>query len=857
MNDTAYAAYNVLLPAEAEAAKSKLGAYTICNTLSNVNNIAPPCSTGDTNVKQCYKKLAVKTHPDKNPNDINAAEKFQDVNRAYTYTQPADQDKKCSAIKKPETLQPPPSQPAPQAPSQYDDDDVLFFNPHEVKRQPDENVSNYTSRVITMTLLGGASILLYNALKFFSPDGNLNNDSIAAIRNSLMGGAKGRGLMRKMQRQAEQVAIKNSSYHDTLYAPLPLPPRKARTNNPPINPTEAMDQALLNENIDITRNSFHRTNTINLHSVFIIVAVAAVSALSGADAFWPFSDSKGTVDSDGSSAPPQDTTSMQSDITSVAPISAPPPAPISAPPPAPPPAPTAAQQANDVVNPGYLKSIAIVEPKAPTLIETLEALIYKPSQTDLATRAEEARALVALNDLCDANLIPTVKCPGTLDGVVKTFEKHVLGSINQIPKYIASTGEEMCGRDYDPKSKQFGCFRNVIGVERSKDGSLVIKIDPVVLQNNADMLDQLIQDKHKGMTCLRQPLDFTAPDDTFNVQFNEFLYQVLVDLKNSGKLVRIIGQDHILASHVNIYIQIKFVQHLHAKTIPALRFVPVIKQGSINQDIIDAKKEFAILTAINGILFPTSNNVDGKISIRVDQLSKRAEEIMKDTAVRSAIKMFLAPVREVVDALAEEATDLAVVTARNLINGILRLIQGIPDTCGFTDRNSSLMTKTIVGVAFVGLVGTWVLNQIYKFTVGAPKAYIDAWNNRPQQNEKKQANKEGRWFPRLGAPRAVNGAPPAVNGAPPAVNEAPQAVNGAPQAVNGAPRAVNGALPAVNRAPAIMNGPNDLGGGKSRSRKRSACKRTRRKVYQHSKKQLQIKRRSSRKVRRYSRKGRK
>jgi len=109
MNDQAYAAYDRLSETAREAAKSELGAYTICNTLSSVNQIAPPCSTNDTKVKECYRKIALKTHPDKNPNDPIAEERFKDVARAYQHTQQADQDKKCSAIKKPETLQPPPS----------------------------------------------------------------------------------------------------------------------------------------------------------------------------------------------------------------------------------------------------------------------------------------------------------------------------------------------------------------------------------------------------------------------------------------------------------------------------------------------------------------------------------------------------------------------------------------------------------------------------------------------------------------------------------------------------------------------------------------------------------------------------
>lgn len=38
---------------------------------------------GEANIKRAYRKLSIKYHPDKNPGDEEAKEKFQEVARAY------------------------------------------------------------------------------------------------------------------------------------------------------------------------------------------------------------------------------------------------------------------------------------------------------------------------------------------------------------------------------------------------------------------------------------------------------------------------------------------------------------------------------------------------------------------------------------------------------------------------------------------------------------------------------------------------------------------------------------------------------------------------------------------------------
>ncbi|XP_049824955.1 dnaJ homolog subfamily C member 5 homolog isoform X2 [Aethina tumida] len=43
----------------------------------------PKTATGE-EIKKTYRRLALKYHPDKNPNNVEAAEKFKEINRAHT-----------------------------------------------------------------------------------------------------------------------------------------------------------------------------------------------------------------------------------------------------------------------------------------------------------------------------------------------------------------------------------------------------------------------------------------------------------------------------------------------------------------------------------------------------------------------------------------------------------------------------------------------------------------------------------------------------------------------------------------------------------------------------------------------------
>ncbi len=46
----------------------------------------------DTDIKKAYRKLAMTCHPDKNPDDPNAKEKFQAISEAYSIL--SDEEKK-------------------------------------------------------------------------------------------------------------------------------------------------------------------------------------------------------------------------------------------------------------------------------------------------------------------------------------------------------------------------------------------------------------------------------------------------------------------------------------------------------------------------------------------------------------------------------------------------------------------------------------------------------------------------------------------------------------------------------------------------------------------------------------------
>jgi molecular chaperone DnaJ len=48
----------------------------------------------DQELKTAYRKLAIKYHPDKNPNDATAEEKFKEAAEAYSVLSNADQRKR-------------------------------------------------------------------------------------------------------------------------------------------------------------------------------------------------------------------------------------------------------------------------------------------------------------------------------------------------------------------------------------------------------------------------------------------------------------------------------------------------------------------------------------------------------------------------------------------------------------------------------------------------------------------------------------------------------------------------------------------------------------------------------------------
>src|SRR4026209_2753442 len=52
-----------------------------------------PASATQDEIKKQYRKLAAKHHPDKNPNDPKAAERFQEISEAYQVLGDAEQRK--------------------------------------------------------------------------------------------------------------------------------------------------------------------------------------------------------------------------------------------------------------------------------------------------------------------------------------------------------------------------------------------------------------------------------------------------------------------------------------------------------------------------------------------------------------------------------------------------------------------------------------------------------------------------------------------------------------------------------------------------------------------------------------------
>src|ERR1700755_420395 len=55
--------------------------------------IGVPASASQDEIKKSYRKLAAKHHPDKNPNDPKAAERFKEISEAYQVLGDADKRK--------------------------------------------------------------------------------------------------------------------------------------------------------------------------------------------------------------------------------------------------------------------------------------------------------------------------------------------------------------------------------------------------------------------------------------------------------------------------------------------------------------------------------------------------------------------------------------------------------------------------------------------------------------------------------------------------------------------------------------------------------------------------------------------
>lgn len=257
--------------------KSQLGAYTICNTLSDIHKLDPPCTTGDTNVKDCYKKLALKVHPDKNPGDPAAADKFKQLSSTYTkVVEEADKNAKCSSTKMPDIQQRPSS-----ASPDYDEpSNSPIFNPDDTVRRPGESSSNYSRRMYIITLVSALSIVVYN---YFFSDDDYGTQSVSQLRGNMYGGGKGDNKERAQERRIRR---KQQDYGDKNRGKLDTPNPNRRNNlNVPENPLKEP----INQGIDITQyDPRNKKLRLDMASVCKLMTIVLITTLPASADAWSF-----------------------------------------------------------------------------------------------------------------------------------------------------------------------------------------------------------------------------------------------------------------------------------------------------------------------------------------------------------------------------------------------------------------------------------------------------------------------------------------------------------------------------------------------------------------------------------------
>src|SRR5436305_14132483 len=72
----------------------------MAQTKDYYNVIGVPASATQEEIKKQYRKLASKHHPDKNPNDPKAAERFKEISEAYQTLGDADKRKQYDEMRR-------------------------------------------------------------------------------------------------------------------------------------------------------------------------------------------------------------------------------------------------------------------------------------------------------------------------------------------------------------------------------------------------------------------------------------------------------------------------------------------------------------------------------------------------------------------------------------------------------------------------------------------------------------------------------------------------------------------------------------------------------------------------------------